>query len=137
MLIQDRQLLSIGQVAAQSGIRIKTIRYYEQLGLIKASERTKGGFRLFAPLVLTRLAFIRRTQHLGLSLREIGQCLQVYDRGSLPCDEIKHQLETKLLDIDDKIEQLQTLKAELKQLLTTWKPASEQTNKICPIVQKD
>lgn len=137
MLKDDRYLLLIGQLAAQSGISIKTIRYYEQLGLIRASGRTEGGFRLFSPAAVNRLAFVKRAQHLGLSLREIGECLAVYDRGHLPCDEIKHQLETKVLEIDEKIEQLQMLKTELKQLLTTWKPVPERTDKICPILQKD
>lgn len=136
MLSQDQQLLLIGQVAAQSGISIKTIRYYEELGLIQASERTEGGFRLFTPSVLTRLAFIRRSQHLGLSLTEIKQCLEIYDRGELPCGEIRHQLEAKISEINHKIEQLQILKSELQDLINTWQPVPKQDNKICPILQK-
>lgn len=137
MLTTEQQLLLIGQVARKSNIPIKTIRYYEQLGLIKASDRTSGGFRLFDPSVFTRLAFIKRSQSLGLSLQEIAQCLQVYDRGELPCDEIKHKLQAKLVEIEGKIEHWQGLKADICQLLTAWKPVSEKPDKICPIIQKD
>ena len=61
----------IGLIAKESGVPIKTIRYYEELGLLKASSRTEGGFRLFDPDVFARLHFIKRAQSLGLSLLEI------------------------------------------------------------------
>ncbi len=76
MLTQEKKLLLIGQVTDISGIPIRTIRYYESLGLIKSSRRTEGGFRQFSLDVLTRLAFIKRAQNLGLSLEEIGNILQ-------------------------------------------------------------
>ncbi len=132
-LVSERLL--IGQVASQSGISIKTIRYYEELGLIHALERTEGGFRLFDPSVMTRLAFIKRSQHLGLSLNEIKECLQIYDQGHLPCDQIRQQLEAKIQEIDDKITQLNTLKSELQGLIKAWNPHPEKNEKICPILQ--
>ena len=67
MLVQEEQKL-IGSVAKESGVPIKTIRYYEELGLLKASGRTEGKFRLFTSDVLTRLSFIKRAQSLGLTL---------------------------------------------------------------------
>lgn len=69
---QEKNLLFIGQVAAQSGLPVKTIRYYADLGLLNSLERTEGGYRQFSSEVLTRLAFIKRCQSLGLSLQEIG-----------------------------------------------------------------
>lgn len=138
MLTQNFPLLLIGQVATQSGISIKTIRYYEELGLICAKDRTEGGFRQFSPDVTTRLAFIKRAQNLGLSLSEIKQCLHVYDRGETPCDEVRHQLEDKVQEIDHKIEELLTLKEELQQLLNSWEPMDDRDRKtICPIIQSN
>lgn len=127
--------LLIGQVASQSGISIKTIRYYEELGLIQSLDRTEGGFRLFDSKVMTRLAFIKRSQHLGLSLSEIKKCLKIYDQGEAPCDQIRQQLEAKITEIDAKIHQLKTLKSELQGLLKTWNPDQEKSDKICPILQ--
>lgn len=138
MLTQEQKLLFIGQIAEQSGIPIRTIRYYETLGLLKSSGRSEGGFRQFSPQVLTRLAFIKRAQSLGLSLEEIGEILKVYDQGELPCGEIKEKLEHKLLEIERQIKQLLTLQTELKGLLSGWKyfPA-QQPGTICPIIQRD
>lgn len=136
MLTQEQKLLFIGQIAEQSGISIRTIRYYEELGLLKSAGRTEGGFRQFSPQLVTRLAFIKRAQSLGLSLEEIGEILKVYDQGELPCGEVKHKLEDKLLEIDHQIEQLLTLQAELKELLSKWKyPPTQQYETICPNIQ--
>lgn len=135
MLTQDQKLFFIGQIADQSGIPIRTIRYYEELGLLKSAGRTEGGFRQFAPHSVTRLAFIKRAQSLGLSLEEIGEILKVYDQGSPPCGEIKNKLEEKLLQIERQIEQLLTLQTELKELLSNWKYSAAQHETICPIIQ--
>jgi DNA-binding transcriptional MerR regulator len=137
VLIQDRQLLLIGQVTEKTGVPIGTIRYYESLGLIKSSARTEGGYRQFSADVLTRLAFIKRAQHLGLTLEEIRDILEVYDNGKPPCCEIEEKLQDKLSQIDHQIEQLLTLRSEINQLLSGWqniKTKPEDT--ICPIIQK-
>lgn len=136
VLTQETKLLLIGQVTDISGIPIRTIRYYESLGLIKSSRRTEGGFRQFSLDVLTRLAFIKRAQNLGLSLEEIGNILQVYDQGQAPCGEIKEKLQDKLLQIDRQIDQLLTLRSEIKGLLSGWKNIGDQyEDTICPIIQ--
>ncbi|WP_414542821.1 heavy metal-responsive transcriptional regulator [Nostoc sp. CCY0012] len=138
MLTQDKQLLLIGQVTNLSGIPIRTIRYYESVGLIASLGRTEGGFRQFSTDVLTRLAFIKRAQNLGLSLEEIRDILQVYDQGQPPCGDIKEKLEEKLLQIDHQIKQLFTLRSEIGELLSGWKNTHDkQEDTICPIIQKD
>ncbi|WGV27338.1 heavy metal-responsive transcriptional regulator [Halotia branconii] len=136
MLTQNEKPLLIGQVTDLSGIPIRTIRYYESLGLLQSSGRTEGGFRQFSSDVITRLAFIKRAQHLGLSLEEIGEILQVYDQGQPPCGDIKEKLEEKLSQIDYQINQLLTLRSEIGELLSGWKYIDgKQDDTICPIIQ--
>lgn len=127
----------IGLVAKESGVPIKTIRYYEELGLLKASSRTEGGFRLFDPDVFARLNFIKRAQSLGLSLLEIKEFLNVHDQGELPCDHIELKLKDKIVAISRQIEQLQILKLELEGLLSGWETVPEiPKNTICPIIER-
>ncbi len=136
MFVQEEQKL-IGLVAKESGVPIKTIRYYEELGLLKASARTEGGFRLFNSDVIPRLNFIKRAQSLGLSLSEIKEFLQIHDRGELPCDEIKIKLQEKLADIDRQIQQLLIFKQELEGLLFGWETIPKNSEyTICPILEK-
>lgn len=117
MLVQDAPKL-IGSVAKKSGVPIKTIRYYEELGLLKTTRRTGGGYRLFDSDVFSRLSFIKCAQGLGLSLLEIKEFLDVLDHGELPCNHLKIKLEAKLELIEQHIQQLQVLKQELKRVLS-------------------
>lgn len=136
MLTQEKPKL-IGAIAKQSDIPIRTIRYYDDLGLLKTNGRTEGGYRLFDSDVFVRLKFIKRAQNLGLSLSEIKEFLEVHDRGDLPCDQIKVKLEEKLIAIEQHIQQLQILKQELKGLLSGWQKIPEQPEEtICPIIER-
>ena len=135
MLVQEA-LKQIGSVAKESGVPIKTIRYYEELGLLKSSGRTEGGFRLFKSDVFVRLNFIKRSQSLGLSLSQIKEFLDVHDQGDLPCEHVKVKLNDKIDEINRQIHQLQVLKLELTGLLSGWETipkTSEAT--ICPIIE--
>ncbi len=127
----------IGLVAKESGVPIKTIRYYEELGLLKASSRTEGGFRLFDSDVFVRLNFIKRAQSLGLSLLEIKEFLDVHDQGELPCDHVEVKLKDKIVTITQQIKQLQILKLELEGLLSGWETVPEiPEDTICPIIER-
>jgi MerR family transcriptional regulator, copper efflux regulator len=129
-------LLKIGELATRSGVPIKTIRYYEELGLVQNCGRTEGQFRLFHPDILTRLAFIKRLQSLGLSLQEIGRCLAVYDRGELPCGDVKNKLEAKVIEIDRQIAELNRLRHELTDVLQQWAVEPDRQDEvICPNLQ--
>ena len=132
--------LKIGEVAVKSGLSVKTIRYYDEIGLLSPTVgRSESGYRLFEPQVLQRLAFIRRSQSLGLHLSEVQQILRVHDQGELPCGEVRHHLEAKVAEVRQQIEALETLELELEGILSGWQeqPAAarlEQT--ICPNLQR-
>ncbi|MEC4802932.1 MAG: heavy metal-responsive transcriptional regulator [Jaaginema sp. PMC 1079.18] len=133
----ETTLLKIGELQQKSRVSIKTIRYYEQIGLIQAVSRTTGNFRLFSPQVLPRLQFIRRSQRLGLSLQEIRELLQIYDSGEPPCTEVRQKFQEKVTEIDDRIAELEQLKQELLASLNRTDAVSREGDRdiICPIIQ--
>lgn len=134
----NEPLLRIGELAHRSRVPIKTIRYYEEIGLLHAAKRTEGGFRLFFPDVLPRLDFIRRSQQLGLSLQEIGHLLIIHDKGTLPCDDVRQTLKAKIEDIDQRIQELATLKVQLQKMISGPETSSQwQSDVICPLIQPD
>ncbi|NJL01967.1 MAG: heavy metal-responsive transcriptional regulator [Spirulinaceae cyanobacterium RM2_2_10] len=133
--VPNPALLKIGELQTQSGVPIKTIRYYEERGLIHPVSRTAGGFRLFHPQTLVRLAFIRRSQCLGLSLQEISELLAIHDRGQQPCTEVRQKFRAKVAAIEQQITELQHLKAELLALAAEPATAAD-VDTICPIIQK-
>ncbi|NJL98867.1 MAG: heavy metal-responsive transcriptional regulator [Synechococcaceae cyanobacterium RM1_1_27] len=128
--------LKIGEVAAQTRVGIKTVRYYEEVGLITASQRTTSNYRLFDPGVVPRLNFIRRVQRLGFSLDEIRHILAIHDQGELPCEEVRQQVQTKISEIDQQVQLLLTLKDELQQLISNGsRDPIRRQGIICPILQ--
>jgi DNA-binding transcriptional MerR regulator len=133
------KLLKIGEVATLSGLPVKTIRYYEEIGLLKPTvDRSNSGYRLFSVAVLSRLSFVKRAQSLGLSLSEIQQILEIHDQGHLPCGEIRQHLESKVEAISAQIEALETLRAELQGILSGWQdhpPIDALVQTICPNLQ--
>jgi DNA-binding transcriptional MerR regulator len=125
--------MKIGALASRSGVPVKTLRYYEELGLLPAIGRSEGGYRLFDEDSLTRLEFIRRLKALGLTLEEIQSCLAVHDAGELPCNDIQVMLNHQIERIDARMKELRQLRGELQGLLADWQnDPTKQGGVICP-----
>jgi DNA-binding transcriptional MerR regulator len=109
--------LTVGQFASCGGVRPDTIRYYERAGLLPAPRRTGGDHRRYGPVDVDRLLFIRGAQRLGLRLAEIRQLLLVRDTGTCPCDPAETLLRGHLTEIDQEMERLAVLRADLTRML--------------------
>jgi DNA-binding transcriptional MerR regulator len=94
-------VLRIGELAAQSGVSIDTIRYYERRKLLPHAGRTSGGFRLYTPEAVGRLRFIKQAQEIGFSLDEIGELLS--SGGAAECQRVRDLLRAKLDELDERI----------------------------------
>jgi DNA-binding transcriptional MerR regulator len=70
--------LRIGEFARRAGVNLQTIRYYERLKLLNAPNRTRSGYRCYSLLELERVRFIKTTQELGFTLKEIGYLLPLH-----------------------------------------------------------
>ena len=129
--------LKIGEVAQVSGLSVKTIRYYEEIGLLTPTvSRSESGYRLFGDGIVSRLGFIKRSQSLGLSLHEIKEILGTHDRGELPCHEVRHHLQGRVEAITQQIEALESLRSELRQVLSDWQEQPQPVAQaICPNIQ--
>lgn len=112
-----KQEFSIGQLAAQTGCKVQTIRYYEQIGLMPEPLRTEGNQRRYGQRHAARLAFVRHSRELGFPLDAIRELLglaDVPDRSCAAADAIaRRQLEA----VERRIKQLTALKAEFKRMI--------------------
>ncbi len=110
--------LTIGQVAERSGLPVKTIRFYEEQGIVPPPERSDGGFRLYTPVDVRRLRLVRLAKLIGLSLSEI-QAL-VAQAFASECadfaDELLARIAGQQAAIDARIGELEALKRELADL---------------------
>lgn len=72
--------MHIGAVAERTGLSLRTLRHYDEIGLLTPPSRTEGGFRLYTESDLTRLLLIRRMKPLGFTLEEMGDVLDIVER---------------------------------------------------------
>ena len=109
--------MRIGEFAEQAGVTPRTVRYYEGLGLLGPNEREGQGFRYYTNAELTRLKKIDWLKQLGLRLEEIGEVLPLYcddPTGLRGKQRILEILQAHLVETDEKIESLQSFRAELQ-----------------------
>lgn len=102
--------MNIGDVAERSGVPAKTIRYYEDIGLVKPT-RGRNGYREFEERELHRLEFIGRARSLGFTIEDCRDLLALYDDESRTSAEVKRVAEQNLQEIDAKISGLKAMNA--------------------------
>ena len=119
----------IGELARRTGVNTKTIRYYEDIGLLPPAARTPSGYRQYGEEDVDRLEFIRNAKALGVALEEIKEVLAFRDRGVSPCPYVVKLLDANVTEIRGRISGLRILAADLKRLqrAATRIPAKELT----------
>ena len=108
--------MNIGDVADASGLSAKTIRYYEDIGLVRPA-RGMNGYRTFVETDLHKLTFLARARSLGFSIRECRTLLSLYEDRSRASADVKAVAETHLRRIDRKIAELEGLRGTLAVLV--------------------
>ncbi|WP_431323932.1 Cu(I)-responsive transcriptional regulator [Rhizobium sp. YTU87027] len=108
--------MNIGQASERSGLAPKTIRYYEDIGLIRP-DRGANGYRDYAEADVHKLRFLQRSRGLGFSVEECRQLLALYEDKSRASSDVKDLTQAKLTEIDRKIRELTELRRTLEHLV--------------------
>lgn len=109
--------LTIGQAARESGVKVPTIRYYEEVGLLPAPERTEGNRRLYSNADVRRLTFIRHARDLGFAPVAIRTLLHLQDNPAQPCADADAIASERLAEVRDRIARLRALEKELQRMV--------------------
>lgn len=109
--------MKIGELAKLSNTSTKTIRFYEESGLLPLPARSASGYRDYGPEIVDRLRFIHRCQAAGLTLQKVRQILAIHDRGEVPCEHVREVLNTRLDQVRAQIGELAALEDHLQTLL--------------------
>jgi MerR family copper efflux transcriptional regulator len=123
--------LSIGRLARLAGVGIDTVRYYERNGLLAPGKRLASGYRRYGELELSRLRFIRRAQKLGFTLKEIQALLNLSALRNVA--QVKRTAQAKLADVDNRIADLQRVRAGLALLVAACPGHGQAAD--CPILR--
>eukprot|EP01030_Chromulinospumella_sphaerica_P016070 gene16070-15880_t len=109
--------LTIGRLSKAADVKVPTIRFYEQIGLMPTPDRTESDRRVYGEAAVHRLKFIRHARQLGFDIKDIQALLGLSDRPDTPCDEADRIALGHLTLIDDKIAQLNRLRDELARMV--------------------
>ena len=119
---------------------VRTIRFYEQAGLLPAPPRTASGYRTYDGDAITRLRFVRSAQALGLSLAEITEVLRIRDYQGPPCTYVAELLATHIHALDTRIAELTALRDELRTRLPPGAqpdPTRCHSDQVCYLIEND
>jgi MerR family copper efflux transcriptional regulator len=123
----------IGELAQEAGVNPQTVRYYERLKLLTPVGRKSSGYRLYDEATLKRLLFIRHAKELGFTLQEISELLALRVDTVADCEKAQKSAKAKLINVEQKLKSLETVKKVLMDLLTACEKRKP-TDK-CPILQ--
>lgn len=109
--------MKIGDLAAQSGVSVQTVRFYERSGLLPEPTRTRAGYREYGIHDLHRLRFIRRAKELGFTLTEVGELLDLRVDPHRTADDVRERALLKIRTTQAKIRDLRRIQQALRRLV--------------------
>ena len=131
----------IGKISKKTNIPIKTIRYYEELGLLRQPKRTLSQYRIYNEKDLEKLLFIKKSKSLGLTLTEIKKILKRSSKGVVATCRLVHEVfEQKIIECENKMKELKETKHCLSERLHHWispKQAQGMHFTVCPQIERD
>ncbi|PJB42327.1 MAG: Cu(I)-responsive transcriptional regulator [Deltaproteobacteria bacterium CG_4_9_14_3_um_filter_63_12] len=123
--------MNIGEAAKLSGVPPKTIRYYESVGLIREASRKTSGYRDYEPKDIEVLRFVVRARSLGFSLKDVCNLLALWNDTHRSSADVKRLAMERIGDIDERIAQLESMRATLSLLVAECHGDERST---CPIL---
>lgn len=129
--------MRIGELARRTGVNPKTIRFYEEIGLLSPPQRTGSGYRTYGEEQVRQMEFILRAKRLGLSLEEIRDIIRIREGGEPPCVHVARLLERRLAELKRMQAELQELQRALEATLQRTRTALAKTDtaNYCPIIE--
>lgn len=129
--------MQIGELARRTGVNPKTIRFYEEIGLLRASGRTETGYRIYDEAHVKQIEFIRRAKRLGLTLEEIRDIMRLREGGQAPCFHVERLLQQRLAELQQMQAELRQLQGDLEATLRRTREALAEIGSAdyCPVIE--
>jgi DNA-binding transcriptional MerR regulator len=128
--------LKIGELAKRFGLNVRTLRYYEVLGLLPAPARSESGYRLYSEADVRRLGFVLQAKRIGFTLEEIQQIMRLGAHGAA-CGYVRQTLARHLEEIEARIADLQRLRDEFSAAGAAWQePGAAASGQVCGLIER-
>lgn len=113
-------MLTVTELAKQSGATPHAVRYYTRLGLLRPERNPDNGYRFYMPREINWLRFIRQAKRLGYTLNEIKSIMHDADQGQSPCPRVRDILQKRIVENRRHLEELMALQTRMEQALLEW-----------------
>ena len=131
-------MFQIGELSQHADVPEKTIRYYEEIGLLPPARRSGNGYRLYDDADVERLRFIRRVRALDIGLDEIAEILAFRERNEPPCKYVMALMQEQIGKVEERIRSLQQIRDELEGLYEAGQDLPEDVQMrscVCHLIQ--
>ncbi|MFC0215158.1 heavy metal-responsive transcriptional regulator [Paenibacillus chartarius] len=129
--------LTIGQLASAASVHTETVRYYEKRGLLAEPARSESGYRLYSQDAVGDIQFIKSAQEVGFTLAEIQYLLLLRKKDSMPpVAEMRRYAASKVKEIEERIGQLEALKALLQKVTDIPLDETPYASGACPVIRQ-
>ena len=125
--------MHIGEAARKSGLSVKTVRYYDEINLIKPIKNKATNYRHYTTADLAKLQFIGKARRFNFSIKECKELLSLYENQNRSSKEVRNLTLTKIAEIDVKLTELENLREQLSHLVNCCK-GNERPE--CPIIDE-
>lgn len=122
--------ITIGKLAELVNVNVETIRFYHREGILKEPAKRANGYRYYSEEDASRITFIKKVKELGFSLKEIKELLEINSKPRSTCDLVKEKVSKKILELDEKINDLQKIKKSLQVLSCACDVGADEMKKI-------
>jgi len=110
--------IAIGELSKRTGVKVPTVRYYEQIGLLTSAPRTGGNQRRYGQAEVERLNFIRHSRELGFEIEDIRELLAMAAEPQASCHQVDSIARNHLTEVERRIESLMALRGELQRMIS-------------------
>lgn len=136
----SNEMIKAGELAAQAGVGVQTLHYYERLKLLPKAERSAANYRLYSPEALRRVQFIKKAQAVGFTLEEIKEIFQCQQQGAARCRHVTELGEKRLRELDAELQMLREFRKSLAGALPKWKSDDSSRQKcageFCDLIER-
>ena len=108
--------MNIGEASKATGISVKMLRYYEEIGLVQPAQRTESGYRIYSDKNIATLRFVRRARDLGFQVKQIGALLDLWENGSRASADVKSLALAHVSELEQRRRELDEMIATLNHL---------------------
>lgn len=131
-------MLTTNVLAKKAEVPVFTVRHYTRIGLLKPSRKPSNGYRIYSDSDLQLLRFITNAKHLGFTLKEISEILDMADHGESPCPVVREIIGSRIVETEKQIAQMQVLLKKMKKARREWRQLEDSVpngHSVCHLIE--